>query len=102
MYSCAGTRTMLAGTIFAVAALTAADRPAPQVHVVEEIVAKINGEIITRGELEKQKLRIASDLQQRGVIGPALQEGIEQETADALRDQIDQLLLVAKGKELNI
>jgi parvulin-like peptidyl-prolyl isomerase len=96
------TGRLLAGTLFTVTALAAADRPAPQVHVVEEIVAKVNSEIITRGELDKQKLRIAAELQQRGVIGPALQEGVAKGTADALRDQIDQLLLVAKGKELNI
>jgi parvulin-like peptidyl-prolyl isomerase len=94
--------SLLAGSLFAATVLVAADRPAPQVHVVEEIVAKVNSDIITRGELEKQKLRIAAELQQRGVIGPALEEGIRKESADALRDHIDQLLLVAKGKELNI
>src|SRR5436853_174622 len=35
-------------------ALGAADNP-PNVHVVEEIAAKVNGDIITRGELEKHK-----------------------------------------------
>jgi parvulin-like peptidyl-prolyl isomerase len=102
MYSITRSRTLLAGTLFTAAALFAADRPTPQVHVVEEIVAKVNSDIITRGELDKQKLRIAAELQQRGVIGPALQQEVEKGAADALRDHIDQLLLVAKGKELNI
>lgn len=70
--------------------------------MVEEIVAKVNSDIITRGELDRQKLRIAAELQQSGVMGAALQQGIEKGAADALRDHIDQLLLVAKGKELNI
>jgi peptidyl-prolyl cis-trans isomerase SurA len=47
------------------------------VRVVEEIVAKVNNDIITRGELEKQG-------------------------ADTLEQRIDQLLLVQKGKDLNI
>jgi parvulin-like peptidyl-prolyl isomerase len=95
------TTLLTAGLVLAVA-LVGADRPAPQIHVVEEIVAKVNSDIITRGELEKQKDRIAADLQQRGIVGPALQEGIAKASADALRDQIDQLLLVARAKELNI
>jgi parvulin-like peptidyl-prolyl isomerase len=102
MYLSCSAKSLLTAAIFSVSALSAADRPVPQVHVVEEIVAKVNGEIVTRGELEKQKARIAADLQQKGIIGPALQEGIAQGAADALRDQIDQLLLVAKGKDLNI
>src|SRR5207248_10380104 len=79
-----------------------ADRPEPQVRLVEEIVAKVNGEIITRGELEKQRVAIEAELQQQGLIGKPLQDAIDKKAADALRDQIDQLLLVQKGKELNI
>jgi len=83
--------------------LNAADRPEPQVRLVEEIVAKVNGEIITRGELTKQREIIEIGLrQQRGLTGEALEVATKQGVADALRDQIDQLLLVQKGKELNI
>jgi parvulin-like peptidyl-prolyl isomerase len=81
----------------------AADRPDPQVHLVEEIVAKVNGEIITRGELEKQRAYIALELQQqKGLTGEALEAAVNAGAAEALRDQIDQLLLVQKAKELNI
>jgi parvulin-like peptidyl-prolyl isomerase len=81
----------------------AADRPDPQVHLVEEIVAKVNGEIITRGELTQQREIIASDLRQtQGLAGDALDEAVNKKAADALRDQIDQLLLVQKAKEKNI
>jgi peptidyl-prolyl cis-trans isomerase SurA len=80
----------------------AADRPAPETHVVEEIVAKVNGRIITRGELDKQKLAIQADLQQQGLTGSALQQAEAKRLADGLRDQIDQLLLVEKGKDLSI
>ncbi len=84
------------------ATVAAADRPEPQVRVVEEIVAKVNGKIITRGELEKQRVRIQAELEKQGLIGPALTEAVNKTAADALRDQIDQLLLVAKASELNI
>src|SRR3984957_8445086 len=95
--------SVCAAGLFAVGGLVAADRPDPQVHLVEEIIAKVNGEIITRGELERQKGFIALDLQQqKGLTGDALETAVNQGAAEALRDQIDQLLLVQKGKELNI
>jgi peptidyl-prolyl cis-trans isomerase SurA len=82
--------------------LSAADRIDPQVRVVEEIVAKVNSDIITRGELEKRRAEIAAELEQQGLTGEALQDAVKKASADALREQIDQLLLVQKGKELNI
>jgi peptidyl-prolyl cis-trans isomerase SurA len=90
-----------AGLLFA-AGLNAADRTAPPVHVVEEIVAKVNGQIITRGELDKQRQAIEGELQQQGLNGQALQDAAAKRAADGLRDQVDQLLLVEKGKELSI
>ena len=90
-----------AGLLLA-AGVFAADRPAPQTHVVEEIVAKVNGKIITRGELEKQRESIEGDLRQQGLTGDALQKAVNARIADGLRDQVDQQLLVAKGKELSI
>ncbi len=84
-----------------VPALAAAD--APNVRVVEEIVAKVNNDIITRGELEQTRRQLEAELrQQKGVSGAELDKELKQHQADALRDQIDQLLLVQKGKDLNI
>jgi parvulin-like peptidyl-prolyl isomerase len=70
--------------------------------VVEEIVAKVNGAIITRGELEQQRAAIRAKLEQQGLIGDRLEQELNKQCADSLRDKIDTLLLVAKGKELNI
>src|SRR5438309_8143014 len=80
----------------------AADRPAPQTRVVEEIVAKVNGEIITRSELARQRALIQADLEKQGLIGAPLQQAVDKAASDALREQIDQLLLVQKAKDLNI
>jgi parvulin-like peptidyl-prolyl isomerase len=91
-----------AASLLCASGLVAADRPAPETRVVEEIVAKVNGRIITRGELDKQKQVIEADLQQQGLTGSALQQAESRRISDSLRDQIDQLLLVEKGKELNI
>lgn len=92
-----------AASLFAASALMAADRPDPQVHLVEEIVAKVNGQIITRGELTERRELITDELkEQKGLSGAALETEVNKESSDALRDQIDQLLLVQKAKELNI
>src|SRR6516162_9126526 len=75
---------------------------AADVKVVEEIAAKVNGEIITRGELEQTRKEIEQGLRTEGLTGSKLQDAVKQYSANALRDQIDQLLLVQKGKDLNI
>ena len=81
--------------------LAAADNP-PNVKVVEEIAAKVNGDIITRGELEKKRLEIEAEARRQGLTGQRLQDTVKEYAANALRDEIDQLLLVQKGKDLNI
>jgi parvulin-like peptidyl-prolyl isomerase len=75
---------------------------AADVLVVEEIVAKVNGDIITRMELEKQRRQMETELQQRGAKGPQLKQAVDEREKDVLREKIDQLLLVQKGKELSI
>ena len=78
------------------------DRPDAQVHIIEEIVAKVNGKIITRGELEQRRLQTRAELEKQGLAGPALDAEVNKMSADALASEIDQLLLVAKASELNI
>jgi len=72
------------------------------IHIVEEIVAKVNGDIITRGELLHTQQEIEADLRQQGATGERLQQAVKARAGDALRDQIDQLLLVQKAKDLNL
>jgi parvulin-like peptidyl-prolyl isomerase len=63
----------------------------------------VNSDIITRGELAKTRQEMAEEAAAAsGLTGEALQKAIDQKAADLLRDQIDQLLLVQKGKELSI
>jgi peptidyl-prolyl cis-trans isomerase SurA len=82
-----------------VAVCAAADN---NVKVVEEIAAKVNGDIITRGELARKRQEIEAEAKRQGLTGPRLQQAVDEYTANALRDEIDTLLLVQKGKDLNI
>jgi peptidyl-prolyl cis-trans isomerase SurA len=75
---------------------------ASDVRVVEEIVAKVNGDIITRGDIERTRQTLDAQLKQEGLTGVALQKAMKEREKDALREQIDQLLLVQHGKDLNI
>jgi parvulin-like peptidyl-prolyl isomerase len=88
--------------LFIVFAATFSIASAADVRIVEEIVAKINGDIITRGELEQARQRAIEEGRQQGLTGTRLNDAVQQATKDALRNQIDQLLLVQKGKDLDI
>ncbi len=76
--------------------------PAADVRVVEEILVKINGEIITRSELERNMADLRNELARQKLTGEKLAEEMAERQKDLLRDLIDQSLLVQKGKELNI
>ena len=82
------------------AVCAAADNP--PIKVVEEIAAKVNGDIITRGELTKKRTELEAEAKRQGLTGVRLQETVSEVAANALRDEIDQLLLVQKGKDLSI
>jgi len=51
--------------------------PAPVVRTVEEIVAKVNGEIITRGELDEKHKELEAAAAQAGLKGPKADEAIK-------------------------
>jgi peptidyl-prolyl cis-trans isomerase SurA len=69
-------------------------------QVVEEIVARVNNQIITRSEYERSKDQLRDDVKQQD---PANADKIFAEREkDVLRDLIDQQLLLEKGKDLGI
>lgn len=82
--------------------VTATLASAADVAVVEEIVCKVNGDIITRSELEKDRRDAEAELRTQGLTGRALQEAVDGASRNLLRGRIDRLLLVQKGKELDL
>src|SRR6266852_7408789 len=75
---------------------------AADVSVVEEIICKVNSDIVTRNELERSRKQLEADLRQQGLNGVRLQEAVKEASKNILRERIDQLLLVQRAKELNI
>ena len=84
------------------ASLLAATVASAEVKVMEEIVCKVNGDIITRTELERDRVRLTEELRRQGLSGPRLAEAVNENAKNLLRERIDNLLLISKGKEMNL
>ena len=69
---------------------------------MDEIVCKVNGEIITRTELEKDRKDLEAALREQGLRGEKLDEAVKIQMANLLRQRIDDLLLVQKAKEMDV
>lgn len=69
-------------------------------QLVEEIVARVNNQIITRGEFLRSKEDLRKEAQQQDPVNA--DKVIADRDKDVLRDLIDQQLLLDKGKELGI
>jgi peptidyl-prolyl cis-trans isomerase SurA len=71
---------------------------------VEEIVARVNNEIITRSEYERARDQAADEARQDcpGCTAEQVQSVIAEKLKNVLRDLIDQSLLVQRGKDMGI
>src|ERR1035438_4224761 len=83
-------------------AATLAYASAAEIKVVEEIAAKVNGDIVTKSDLDGLRVETENELKQKGATPAQMAQIIEKTMTDALRDKIDELLLVQRGKDLNI
>ncbi len=75
---------------------------ASDISLVEEIVAKVNSDIVTRGELERGRKMLEAEMRRQNVPAARFDQELAENSKNILRDRIDELLLVQKGKELNI
>ncbi|MCZ2075937.1 MAG: peptidylprolyl isomerase [Bryobacteraceae bacterium] len=85
-----------------VTGVVSASAAAADAILVDEIIAKVNGEIITRSELERTRRQMEGELKQRGVNGAQLKQALQERERDLLRDRIDQMLLVQRAKQMDI
>ena len=70
--------------------------------VIEQIVAKVNGEIITRTELERSKRLMEEEVKRLSAKQPEIVKQAAEKEKDFLRERIDQMLLVQKAKEMTV
>jgi parvulin-like peptidyl-prolyl isomerase len=76
--------------------------PAQEPMVVEQIIAKVNGDIITRTEIDRLRHQAEAELRQRGANPQQIAAALKEREPNLLRDKIDEMLLIQRGKELNI
>jgi len=72
---------------------------AGKVEIVEQILVKVNGEIITKTELENRQVAALRQRAQQ-MSDEELKKAIASITPDILVDAVDELLLLQRGKEL--
>jgi peptidyl-prolyl cis-trans isomerase SurA len=69
-------------------------------QVIEEIIARVNGQIVTRSEFLRSKDQLKDDVKQQDADNA--DKLYAEREKDVLRDLIDQQLLLEKGKDLGI
>src|SRR5690242_14581451 len=90
---------------------TPAPAPAPQGQslILEKIIAKVNGEILTQTELERLQIEVLQQDQKRQissardlVTDAGLVKALTEITPGLLADRIDELLIVQFGREMGV
>jgi parvulin-like peptidyl-prolyl isomerase len=72
-------------------------------EILEQVLVKVNGDMITKTEFELQQvqeLRNKPGLSNVSPTSPELQKAIAEITPDLILDMVDKLLLVQRGREL--
>jgi len=70
----------------------------PNGVVVEDVVARVNGQIITRSDVERAQAQMEHEIEADNVPADTAAE----RRKNLLRDLVDQQLLLSKGKEMDI
>jgi len=89
-------------TVTVSAALIVAFLAAPRADILEQVLVKVNGEIITKTDLEQRQ--IATLRQKDPTLRPdddaALQKALAEITPAVIVDAVDELLILQRGREL--
>jgi parvulin-like peptidyl-prolyl isomerase len=86
--------------LFALAILAFSARA--EVVVIEEIIAKVNGDVITRSEYDRVMNEIRSEIARQNLPEEQQQQALKQREGNIIRDLVDERLLVQRGKDLSI
>jgi parvulin-like peptidyl-prolyl isomerase len=89
-------RRLLPGILVAVALCTAR----PSAEIIEQILVKVNGEILTKTDLEQRQVQTLRAKGLQPADDAALKKAIEEITPQIDVDAIDEMPLTQQGKEL--
>ena len=73
-------------------------------EILEQVVVKVNGDIITKTEFEQRQVSALRqrDKQAAGLSGDALREAIARLTPQLIVEAVDELLMLQRGRELGL
>lgn len=88
----------------AAAALVAVAAAVPlRAEILEQVLVKVNGDIVTKSDFEKMQvdyLRQKPELQNVSADSPVLQKAVAESTPQLILNAVDELLMVQRGREL--
>ena len=95
--------------LFAAAIVFAAAVAPMRGEIIEQILVKVNGEIITKTELEQRQVSVLRQRMQGQQIDPAtlkndetLKKALAEVTPQLIVNSVDELLLLQRGRELGL
>ncbi len=94
--------TILAALLLLAIPGSTANTEQPEAEILDEIIAKVNGKIITKSDLQRTRESMIAELQRREMPEAQIEELVAERSKHFLRDRIDHLLLVRRAEELNI
>ncbi|MBM3777187.1 MAG: hypothetical protein FJW23_02965 [Acidimicrobiia bacterium] len=96
-------RSQRSGTVLLVALVVTVASVLPRAQIIEQVVVKVNGEIVTKSEFEQRQvalLRQRPELAGGNVTNDVLRRAVEEVTPGLILNVVDELLLVQRGREL--
>jgi peptidyl-prolyl cis-trans isomerase SurA len=93
--------TLLRRSLLPLLLLALALTPAPALHakIVEQILIRVNSQIVTRADFEKRKATVVAGMQQN-LKGDELAERMKTVDVDIMRHLTDEMLLIERAKQL--
>jgi parvulin-like peptidyl-prolyl isomerase len=73
----------------------------PSAEVIEAVLVKVNGDILTKTDLEQRQVQYMRAKNLQPADDAALKKTIEEITPEVVADAIDEMLMVQRGKALN-
>lgn len=83
------------------AAIVASATARPAAEVIEAVLVKVNGDILTKTDLEQRQVQYMRAKNMQPADDAALKKTIDQITPEIVSDAIDEMLMVQRGKALN-
>jgi parvulin-like peptidyl-prolyl isomerase len=89
-------RVLVVGMLVAAASVTL------RAEILEQIIVKVNGDIVTKTDFEQRQVNAlrAKNLQPQGAAPDQLKAAIAEVTPSLIVDAVDELLLLQRGKDL--